>query len=323
MSISIGEILVRAGQIFWKHKVLWIFGVLASCTANGFSGGSNANYDFSSGDMPNLPAGAEDALNQLSQNPGLIAGFVVLAVTLICLLILGFLALAVLGRIGLITGAQKADTGAEQLTFRELFEASKPYFLRVFGLNLLLGLAGFVVAVLFVIIAVVFAAVTLGFGLLCLIPLICLLVPLGWLVAVIIEQTEIAIVVEDRDIPGGLSRGWQVVNSNWGPVIVMAIILMLGSAVVSVLLAVPFFVLAFPAMLTFFAGSQSAQQTALVLALVCGFLYVPILIFANGLVQTYYHSAWTLTFLRLTGRGPGPVEPGESPAPPQFEPLDA
>jgi hypothetical protein len=323
MSINIGEILVRAGQIFWKHKVLWIFGILASCTANGFSGGGNSNYSFSSGDTGTLPSGVQDAVNQAFQNPALAVGILLLAVTLICLLVLLFLALAVMGRIGLITGAQKADGGAERLTFQEVFQASKPYFLRVFGLKILFGLAGFVGVLLFVVMFVIFAAATLGLGVLCLIPLICLLVPLAWLVAVIIEQAEIAIVIEDRDIPGGLSRGWQVINANWGPVIVMALILMLGSAVVSVLLALPFFLLAFPTMLAFFAGGPSAQQTALIALLVCGCLYVPILIFANGLVQTYYHSAWTLTFLRLTGRGPEPAQPEESPVPPQLEPLDA
>ena len=323
MSINIGEILGSAGRIFWKHKVLWIFGILASCTANGYSGGANSNYSFSSGETVNLPAGVEDTLNRLFENPGLIVGMIVLGAVLICVLVLLFLALAVLGRIGLITGAQKGDAGAERLTFGELFQASKPYFWRVFGLSILLGLGGFVLVLLFIVFVTVFAVVTLGLGVLCLIPLFCLLVPLGWLVAVLIEQAEIAIVLEDRDIPGGLSRGWQVINTNWGPVIVMGLILILGSAVVSVLLALPFFLLAFPTMFAFIAGGPSAQQTALITLLVCGCLYVPVLIFANGLVQTYYHSAWTLTFLRLTGRGPQLPEPEESLPSPQLEPLDA
>jgi hypothetical protein len=323
MSINIGEILGSAGRIFWKHKVLWVFGILASCTASQYTPGNNVSYSFSEGDLGNLPAGVEDTLNRLFENPALIVGSIALVTALICVLVLLFLALAVLGRIGLITGAQKGDAGAERLTFQELFQASKPYFWRVFGLSILLGLGGFVLVLLFVVFFMVFAVVTLGLALLCLIPLICLLVPLGWLVVVLIEQAEIAIVLEDRDIPGGLSRGWQVINTNWGPVIVMGLILILGSAVVSVLLALPFFLLAFPTMLAFISGGPSAQQTALIALLVCGCLYVPILIFANGLVQTYYHSAWTLTFLRLTGHGPRLPEPEESPPSPQLEPLDA
>jgi hypothetical protein len=207
MSINIGEILSRAGQIFWKHKALWIFGILASCTATQYTPGNNVSYSFSEGDLGRLPPGVEDTLDQLVQNPALIAGSIVLMTALICLVILLFLALGVLGRIGLITGAQKADEGAERLTFAELFQAAKPYFLRVFGLNILLGLAGFVLVLVFGVLFVVFAAVTLGLGLLCLIPLICLLIPLVWLIAVLIEQAEIAIVSRPRHQAGSRAAG--------------------------------------------------------------------------------------------------------------------
>ena len=37
--MEIGEVLSRAWQIIWKHKVLWIFGILASCSSSNF--GSN------------------------------------------------------------------------------------------------------------------------------------------------------------------------------------------------------------------------------------------------------------------------------------------
>jgi hypothetical protein len=31
MNFNFGEVLTRAWQIIWKHKVLWVFGILASC----------------------------------------------------------------------------------------------------------------------------------------------------------------------------------------------------------------------------------------------------------------------------------------------------
>ena len=34
-----GEVLSRAWRIIWKHKVLWIFGIMAGCTSG--SGGGN------------------------------------------------------------------------------------------------------------------------------------------------------------------------------------------------------------------------------------------------------------------------------------------
>ena len=39
MNFNFGEVLTRAWQIIWKHKVLWIFGILASCGRG--SGGGN------------------------------------------------------------------------------------------------------------------------------------------------------------------------------------------------------------------------------------------------------------------------------------------
>ncbi len=35
MNFNFGEVLSRAWQIIWKHKVLWIFGILASCSQGG------------------------------------------------------------------------------------------------------------------------------------------------------------------------------------------------------------------------------------------------------------------------------------------------
>ena len=38
MNFNFGETLTRSWQIVWKHKVLWIFGILASCSRGGGGG---------------------------------------------------------------------------------------------------------------------------------------------------------------------------------------------------------------------------------------------------------------------------------------------
>lgn len=45
MNFNFGEALTRAWQIIWKHKILWVFGILASCGR----GGGNFNSNFNSG----------------------------------------------------------------------------------------------------------------------------------------------------------------------------------------------------------------------------------------------------------------------------------
>ena len=54
--MNFGEILTKAWKIIWKFKVLWIFGILASCGQGGGSGGGGGNTGVQfSGDDPNIP----------------------------------------------------------------------------------------------------------------------------------------------------------------------------------------------------------------------------------------------------------------------------
>ena len=52
--MDFGKILTRAWEIIWKFKVLWIFGILASCgqgTSSGGGGGGNTGFQFSGKDV--------------------------------------------------------------------------------------------------------------------------------------------------------------------------------------------------------------------------------------------------------------------------------
>jgi hypothetical protein len=319
MTINIGEVLTRAWQISWKHKVLWIFGILAGCSASG--GGNNVSYQFSQGDLGTLPPQVEDAIERLVASPETMVGIIAAVFALVCVISLLVLALSTIGRIGLITGTHRADGGAARLAFGELVQASRPYFWRVFGLHFLLGLAVFVLVALSVAVGVALAVATFGVALLCLIPLVCLLIPLAWLITVILEQADNAIVIEDLSIPDGLSRAWRVITANLGAMVALGLILFVGIAIVSILIALPFFLVAFPAFFAYTAAGPRTQNTVLALGLLCGCLYLPVLLVLNGLVQTYYHSAWTLTFMRSTGRGP--ALPAATPVPASPQPLDA
>jgi hypothetical protein len=43
--MDIGSVLSRAWQTIWRHKVLWIFGILAGCSgAGGNAGNSRASW---------------------------------------------------------------------------------------------------------------------------------------------------------------------------------------------------------------------------------------------------------------------------------------
>lgn len=297
--MNFGEILTRAWQIIWKHKVLWIFGILAGC-ANGSGGAGNSGTSIQ-GDAGNQ---FENFWYYQVQNiPDWQIALIVAAVILIVLILVVLaIFLGTIGRIGLVRGTYLAEEGQESLQFGELFRGSLPYFWRVFLLNLVVGLAVVIIGVMFAAIGVAGAVLTLGLLLLCLVPLACLLVPLLWVVGIVVEQSSIAIVIEDLGVMDGLNRGWDVVKTHLGNVIVMGIILLLIGLVVGVVIGVPVVFIVLPAVFGVAMGSSNAAGGSLLIAGICLVFYIPVFLVLNGILRGYIESAWTLTYLRLTGK---------------------
>ncbi len=307
--MSYSEVLSRAWQIIWKHKVLWIFGILAGCgsTGGGGGGGRQISYTFSRGE---LPPGIENFFRQFENIPDWqIVLFLAIGALLLFLLIVLVVFLSTMGRIGMYRGTQLADQGEARLTFGEVFRGGLPYFWRVFFLNLLVGLVIFILVLLIFGLGILATVVTFGIFLFCALPLICLAIPIGWLVGVWIEQANIAIVVEDLGIMAGLKRGWQVFRDNLGEMIVMGLILVLGVGLIGgLIIGFPLFLIFVPAVLGTAAGTRSALNGGLIIAGLCLVIYLPVLIVLGGILKAYIESAWTLTYLRLT-RKPAEIEP--------------
>ncbi len=290
-----GEVLSRAWQIIWKHKVLWIFGILAGCSSSnsgtGFSGsGTSWRTD-------QLPYQVERAFNQIPDWQ--IAGFVGAIIIVVLVLVVLAIFLGTIGRIGLIRGTVQVDRGAEKLAFGELFSGSLPYFWRIFLLYLVVGLA-----MALVIIALVFT--------ICLSPLVCLMIPVAWVIGVILEQASVAIVIENLSIMDGLKRGWEVVKLNPGPIAIMWLVLVLGISLIGgLIIGLPLILSVGPILAGTFAGSERAFWGGMAAAGICFVAWLPFLIVLGGILRSYVGSAWTLTFLRLTST----PEAGETPEP--------
>ncbi|HMU92834.1 MAG TPA: hypothetical protein PKE43_07495 [Anaerolineales bacterium] len=296
MNFNFGEVFTRAWQIIWKHKVLWIFGILASCARGSGGGGGNSGsrYQTSGGDAPFSGGQIEQTFNQIGQY--LQDNLWIIVVGIIAILLLGliFMVLGIVGKVGLIKGTYKADADVERLQFAELWSESLPYFWRIFGLNFLLGLAVFVIIIPFVLLSVF----TGGIGALCLLPLICILIPVGFVVSIITEQAQTAMVLEDLGIMDGLKRGWEVAKANIVTMIVMVLILGIGGAIVGTVIALPLIFAVLPIVVGM--GSLGESLTPLYIALACCVVYLPVLVFFNGVITAYTQSVWTLTFMRLT-----------------------
>ena len=296
-NFNFGEVLTRAWQIIWKHKVLWIFGILASCARGGgggsSGGGGNSGYQTGSGDSPFSGDKIERVMNQVGTFLENNWWIIIAVIVGIFLLSFVFYFLGMMGRIALIRGVAQADKDAESLSFGELWAESMPFFWRVFGLNFLIGLAFLVLFIPLVL----FGIVTAGIGFLCLIPLLCIMVPLSWVVMAIIEQAQNAIVLEDLNMLDGFKRGWEIVKANAVPIIIIMLILGIGSGIIGVIIALPIIIAVVPAVI----GMAVSQQTLtpFYIAAACCVAYFPVLLFFNGVLTAYIQASWTLTYLRL------------------------
>ncbi len=321
-TFSIGEVLTRAGQIVWKFKVLWLFGILASCGTGGGSGGgggggSGSDFDFGNGDVPPQLRALFRSLEQfgawLENNLWVIA----VAFLLLCIIWIVIIFLSTIGQIGVIKGAQLADDGAETLGFGQVWRASLPYFWRVLGLTLAVGLLAFVLVLVMLLPLIALSVVTMGIGMLCIIPFLCLFIPLMWVLGVIINQATVAIVTEDRGILDSVQRSWAVVRSNVGQYLLMALVLFIGGAIVGLVISLPVILIVVPAIFSL-AFSQGQNFTGLMIAGLCLVLYLPVALVLQGVLITYVNTAWTLTFRRLAA-----ILDAPAPDNAQFEILDA
>lgn len=295
-NFNFGEVLTRAWQNIRKHKVLWVFGILASCARGGGGGGSGGSRGYQTGPGGNSPFSGgeiERVMGQFTQfldkNLWII---IVLGVLIILFAFISF-ALGMMGRIGLIKGTYKAENNAESLAFGEIWAESTPYFGRIFGLNFLIGLAFFVIFIPLIVLGVA----TAGIGFVCLLPIFCLLIPVGWILSLVIEQAQAAIVLEDLGMLDGFKRGWQIVKSNVMPLIILSLILGIGGAIIGVIVALPIIIAVVPLILG--AGTLRESLAPVYISLACCAVYLPVLIFFNGVLTAYIQSVWALTYLRL------------------------
>lgn len=309
--MSYGEVLSNAWKTIWKYKVLWIFGILAGLGSGGgggsSGGGSGPNFNNNNnGNRPDFfnPAWGDQVGRWLQQNWWIF----IVAALVIFLLVVVIIILSTYGRIGLTRGAWKGDEGVARLTFAELFAESGRYFWRVLGLALLIfgitAAAGLIIAVGTAGVAVV----TLGLGVLCLIPLFCVLGVVAWVLEIIVRLAVIAITGEDKGVIEGLQSAWNTVRAHLGESIVMGLILGIGGGIVRFIIALPFLAALIPLFPLMANQTQQTLERGLIGAAVVFCIYLPVAIFLSGIVEAYVGTAWTLTYRRLTGHSRAAVE---------------
>ncbi len=292
-----GEILSKAWQIIWKHKILWLFGLFAGCAAQGGSNGGQVNYRI--GNPNEMPPQIQRLFDNTEPwQIALVVGIISLIVLILVVLAIIF---STIGKAGLIKGTLIGLDRDQRLTFSEVWNASTPYFWRLLGLNLLVGVGIIAIVFLLIIIAAVFIMGTFGIGLLCLLPLLCIFIPLGWALGIYIQQANLALVVEDLSITQAFQRGWQIFSENPAEIVIMGLILGLGGGIINLLIAAPMGFALAPLVGSLILGGERALRSGVLMAGLCLVGYLPILLLLGSVLQAYLQSAWTLTYLALVG----------------------
>jgi hypothetical protein len=303
--MDIGEVLRRVWQITWKFKGLWILGILAGCGAGGGGGGSTpgsgpgVRFGFGGRDFPRL----EHFFRQIDPNIAAFVG-IALACLAIFLVIVLFL-LGVIGQSGLISGFDLADEG-HAVTLSVAFQRGLHYFWKILGAQVLLWLLAALVFGILLIAGGVLTLGTLGLALLCLVPLIIplafLFVAVALLFGVYVMLTQVALVVEELDLGAAFSRSWQVMRDNPGNVILLGIVLVIGGAVVGFLLFLPFVGVAAPTLAGVAIGGERATAAGIALSIIGALFLLPLVVLANGIIQTFVTGTWTIAYRRMIGR---------------------
>lgn len=294
--MDISAIFKRAWEITWKHKGLWLLGILANCSSGSSQTSSNVSripqYNVSRGEFPQI----DHWLQSVPEGTWIAIGIAVIGGLILLALI--FWALAAVGNGGLIAGFHMAETG-ETVTLASTFQQGFRYFWKLLVIQLILGLASLAVILPLIFGGALLSILTLGIGLICFLPLICLLIPLGIALSIYTLLTQIALIVEELDLVAAFQRAWDVFRSNLGEVIVMGLILGVGSFVVGLILAIPFILMVLPFITGLIVGTETSTFAGLSVTLIGILFYMPVLLLASGIMRTFITGSWTLTYRSL------------------------
>jgi hypothetical protein len=284
LNFDFGEVLSRAWQITWKHKVLWIIGLL---------------YAFLSSLMF-LLIFAPMLFPLLVQQSGTGLALAVLAgsIMVFLLFILALYPIGTLAQTCLTLGVLEAQEEGELSSVRELLKRSSPYFWRVLGLMALFA-AGMIVLMLIIQgIGFLLTIVTLGFGALCFAPLSLLMYPVMYGSIIWMELSMSAVILDNMPAMEAARQGWQLLRNNWLALALMALIIYFGVGMITGFVVIPLMI---PAFLWPLALVEHETNWILVAAALAGLvIFIPLFTIVSGWAMIFTKANWILTYQRLT-----------------------
>ena len=284
MYFDYGDILTRAWQITWKHKVFW--GLLALPM-----GLSILTFPFIFAFLPIVDGNLYETASVILTFAGVI---------FIILLSIASFGLYVISTTSVTLGIVRAERGEGSLSFMGLLKDGLNYFWPQLGALLIVQLS--IGAIFSLFFGFVFAStmVTMGMAAICLQPIIILLTPLMFLMVAVIEAAQTAVISEELGAVDALKRALQVVRGHIWKYIIIALIVYFGSTIISSLLTFPLFIPFFFFPFFIESGGQMSNQFLLIFGILFTCIFFPFMTLISVFTQTLMKASLDLTYLRLT-----------------------
>ncbi len=300
------KIITESFQIFWRHKALWIMGIVAAMCGQGDAGGFNFNFNQSfSGDnkLPNF--NVPPFVRDMAENPipYVMALVVVILGWWLFSTIVGWIAQGAL--IGMVDEIDR--TGATSLG--QGWRVGSERFLSLFAIAILLALPGLILLIPFIIWLVVFfaqigvmanknsneifnsLAPMLFSTLACLLPLLCLAILLGFAISLLKTISMRSCVLESLGAIDSLKRGWQVIRQNLGYVALTWFLLFVIRSFFGFIIAIPTIIMGLPVVLAVMNNGLSMVS----IGLIAIFVVVMTIISGGlgGILTSFNSTLWT------------------------------
>ena len=336
-----GRVIKRAIDVTWRHKSLWVFGIAAALFGargrggGGGGGGSGLQYVFSGEDLekwwermpsfgwtpPPWPQPPPFHWEELA--PLIIGALAVLAVVGVVAMVLSIIVRYT--SLGALVGMVNEIEETEGTSFRSGLGVGWNRLLRLFAMDLIIGIGTFLVVLVILILAAlatiivvvpvafltssgdglgalgIILMVVAGLGLALL--LILVFVALSALVTLIREFAFRACVIDKDGVFDALGAGIRLTRGRLRQAVLMWLLLLAINLAVG-LLAIPLAVLAAVGLVGPAVAAYKVSQSiwaAILAASPAMLLIIVISAFVGGIYLTFRSAAWTLTFRELRG----------------------
>ena len=309
-------IFKEALSTFWRHKSLWIFGIVITLLGQGeysFSINYRESYPAGQGGLPSMPG--SDLLIKILDNPiPYIIGFGLLSLMFwIITSLIGWWSQSALismvddidqnGSTSINHGWNTGKQRAVPLTIiAVLFALPKAlinlpvlaggiwWFSQFSDLykDMLLGRTPSPEEMQTVF-EPIMSNIFLGFA--CIVPLVCIGGILGWFLGLLNKVTARSFVLENLTIVSSIKRGWKITRKNLGNILLNGIVLIIIGVIFGWVAAIPALLLWVPVARAIL--HQSWSTTTTIAAIVMGFYFLFVVVGLGGILTSFNSILWT------------------------------